>query len=56
MLLAHRLADLGMFTYNSLQATYCLSLYLHISSPPLILKKNLNLEGSSQPQVESGSF
>ena len=24
--------------------------------PPLILKKNLNLEGSSQPQVESGSF
>lgn len=37
MLLAHRLMDLGMFTYNSLQAAYCLSLYLHFPFSPSFL-------------------
>lgn len=54
MLLAHRLVDLGMFTYNSLQASYFLSLYLHLSFSPLIFN-NPSYEGSSHPQVGGGS-
>lgn len=55
MLLAHKLEDLGMFTYNSLQAAYYLSPFLHLSFFCLICN-NLCLEGSSQQQVEGGSF
>lgn len=55
MLLAHRHEDLGMFTYNSLQTAYCLSLDLHLSFPPPIIN-HFSLEGSSQPQVKDSTL